>query len=219
MRENYSQIQAWIGLSEGGYVNHPHDPGGATDRGITQATFDAWNRLNGKPQRAVRGISKAEAEEIIAHQYLDKVQADKLPSGLDYAVADYAVNSGPARAAKDLQRELGVTADGVIGVHTLAAVKEAEVTKLVLGLCQRRMRFLRSLRTWKHFGKGWARRVMGDLPGVQTGDTGVADRAFRMAHGVQIIPAPKVAAPGKAPENAPLSFWAFLLSLITGGRK
>jgi lysozyme family protein len=219
MRENYSQIQAWIGLSEGGYVNHPHDPGRATDRGITQATFDAWNRMHGKPRRAVRGISKAEAEEIIAHQYLDKVQADKLPSGLDYAVADYAVNSGPSRAAKDLQRELGVTADGVIGVQTLAAVKEVEVTELILGLCQRRMRFLRSLKTWKHFGKGWSRRVMGDQPGVQTGDNGVADRALRMVHGVQVIRPPKVSGPGKATEDTPRSFWAVLLALFTGGRK
>jgi len=198
MLYNYRQIQDWIGLSEGGYVNHPRDPGGATNRGITQRTYDAWRRMHGRPPRNVRGITKEEAEKIIEFQYLNVVRCDALPSGLDYAMADYAVNSGPAHAARELQRVLGVAVDGVIGAHTLAAVQAQNTQEIIIKLCQRRMKFLRSLRHWKTFGKGWERRVMGDLPGVQTGDIGVADRAVRMARMAQNIPAPKQAVPGKA---------------------
>ncbi len=215
MRSNYPQIQDWIGLSEGGYVNHPEDPGGATDRGITQRTYDAWNDRMGRRRRPVRGISKAEAERIIEFQYLDAVRADALPSGLDYAVADYAVNSGPGRAVKDLQRVLGVRVDGVIGLQTLAAVQAANTQEVIVALCQRRMSFLKSLRTWRVFGKGWTRRVVGDLPGVQTGDIGVIDRAVRMARDTdQSIPAPKQAAPGKADESA-VRLVARILEFIT----
>lgn len=201
MRENYPQIQEWIGLSEGGYVNNKHDPGGATDRGITQKTYDAWNRRLGRPLKSVRGISKAEAEQIIEFQYMDAVRADDLPSGLDYAVSDYSVNSGPGRAVKDLQRVLGVKADGVIGVHTLAAVEARDTQDLIVALCRRRMSFLKQLKHWSAFGKGWTRRVMGDQPGVQSGDIGVIDRAVRMTRANASIPAPKRAAPGKAEEG------------------
>ncbi|EEX09638.1 secretion activator protein [Ruegeria lacuscaerulensis ITI-1157] len=214
MRSNYPQIQDWIGLSEGGYVNHPEDPGGATDRGITQRTYDAWNDRLGRPRRTVRGISKAEAEKIIEFQYLDAVRADVLPSGLDYAMGDYAVNSGPAKAAMDLQRVLGVRVDGVIGLQTLAAVQAANTQDVIVKLCQRRMSFLKSLRTWRVFGKGWTRRVMGDLPGVQTGDIGVIDRAVRMAReSGQPIPAPKQSAPGKA-EPGTERLFALILQFI-----
>ncbi|MBT3139987.1 hypothetical protein KL867_02895 [Ruegeria litorea] len=203
MRTNYPQIQAWVGLSEGGYVNHPRDPGGATDRGITQRTFDAWNRKQGKPKRAVRGISKHVAEQIIEFQYLDAVRAADLPAGLDYAMADYAVNSGPGRAAKDLQRTLGVAADGVIGVQTLAAGAKADNADLIQRLCQRRMRFLRGLKHWNTFKGGWTRRVMGDQPGVQIRDIGVIDRAVQLARDASAIPAPVAVTPGKALEPLP----------------
>lgn len=213
MRENYSQILGWIGLSEGGYVDHPDDPGGATDRGITQRTFDAWNKRQGKPKRSVRGISKTEADRIVEFQYLDAVRADVLPSGLDYAVSDYAVNSGPGRAVKDLQRVLGVQVDGIIGLHTLEAVENANTLEVIKDLCERRMTFLRGLRHWKTFGDGWTRRVMGDLPGAQTGDIGVIDRSWRMARGRNAIQAPKKAAPGKG-VRTDKGLWALIQSII-----
>ncbi|WP_409201431.1 putative peptidoglycan-binding domain-containing protein [Leisingera sp. M658] len=121
--------------------------------------------MNGLQLRPVRGISRELADEILAVQYLDAVRAEDLPSGLDYAVADYSVNSGPAKAVRDLQRELGVSADGVIGVQTLAAVSQADIPDLIVRLCRRRMRFLHSLKTWGTFGGGWGRRVMGNQDG------------------------------------------------------
>ncbi len=134
---------------------HPRDPGGATDRGVTQRTFDAWNLKQGKPKRPVRWITKHVVEQINEFQYLDAVRAADLPAGLDYAMADYAVNSGPGRAAKDLQRTLGVQVDGVIGVQTLAAVTKADTAGLIQHLCKRRMRFLGGLKHWDTFKGGW----------------------------------------------------------------
>ena len=173
-----------IGMSEGGYVNHPKDPGGATDRGITQRTYDAWNRAHGKSLRSVRGISKNEADAILVDQYFRPVRFNELADGLDYAMGDYSTNSGPAQANKDLQRALrfsGRDVDGVFGLMTLAAARERDTVELIQELCQRRMSFLRGLRTFKTFGKGWTTRVMGNRDGYQAGDVGVIDRAVDLA--------------------------------------
>lgn len=204
MRQNKAQVLQWIGLSEGGYVNLKEDPGGATDRGITQATYDAWNRARGRPRKPVRGISKAEAEEIIVAQYMTPVRFDDLPAGLDYAVADFAVNSGPARAVKELQRVLGfqgAAMDGIMGQKTLAAIDTADLADLIVAYCARRMAYLRGLATFKTFGKGWTSRVMGRTDGAQDGDIGVIDRAVRLARGAGDIPPPVVVAPAKANED------------------
>jgi lysozyme family protein len=190
MRENYPLILKWAGLSEGGYINHPSDPGGATDRGITQRTFDAWNRRHGLPKRSVRGISKVE--------YLDAVRADELPSGVDYAVADYSINSGPSQAVKDLQRVVGVKADGQIGPQTMAAVDAMDAAKIVVELCQRRLAFMKRLKHWPMFETGWKIRVMGKRDGVQTDDIGVIDRGVKLARGAKNIPEPSPVGQAKA---------------------
>lgn len=176
MKHNTDRVLAWIGLSEGGYVNHPRDPGGATDRGITQRTYDAWNRQHGRKTKPVRGISKTEAEDILVAQYLTPVKFNDLPDGLDYAVADWSVNSGPARAAKELQKLIGVTADGIIGSQTLAAVDRQNITALIHKYCDRRLAFLKSLKTWPTFGKGWSTRV-----------SQVRSRAAQMASGGAVV--------------------------------
>lgn len=207
MKQNFNRVMSWVGLSEGGYVNHPDDPGGATDRGITQRTFDDWNQTHGYPVRPVRGISKQTAERILAEQYFAPVWFDRLPSGLDYAMADYAVNSGPARAVKEMQSILGVTVDGVMGVQTLSAIKAHDAVDLILNLCRARMRFLRTLSHWPTFEDGWKKRVMGKEEGAQADDIGVIDRAVLLAGQIENIPAPTVKwdgpvgeASGRAPE-------------------
>lgn len=144
---------------EGGFSNHRDDPGGATNFGVTQATFDAWLKRQGKPARSVRTITDTEVAAIYKRQYWDAISGDDLPSGLDYAVFDYAVNSGPGRAVKDLQRVLGVKVDGALGVNTLNAIRGKSVARLIADLCDTRMRFLKSLKHWSTFGKGWTRRV------------------------------------------------------------
>lgn len=203
MKNNFESVMKWVGTSEGGYVNHPRDPGGATDRGITQRTYDAWQDSQRQPRRPVKGIGKGTAEAILKQQYFDTVSFDELPSGLDYAVVDYAINSGPGKAVKELQQIVGVTADGVMGLLTLAAIGRRDTTKLIIALCEQRMRFLRRLATWSTFGRGWTTRVMGKEPGVQSGDIGVIDRAVRLGNGQTNIPAPTVQETAKAPPPAP----------------
>jgi lysozyme family protein len=163
MKANFKPSLAAVLVHEGGFSNHPKDPGGATMKGVTQRVYDAWRRTNGKDQQSVARISDAEIETIYYQQYWLAVRADNLPSGLDYAVFDYAVNSGPSRAIKHLQEVLGVTADGIMGNVTIARASEPETKEKIRALCDRRMKFLRGLPTWDTFGKGWSRRVDGVL--------------------------------------------------------
>lgn len=159
MRENISIALRHVLQHEGGYVNHPKDPGGATNMGVTQRVYDAYREREGQPKRSVRAITAEEVADIYKRQYWDAIRGDDLPSGLDYALFDYAVNSGPRRAAQDIQRELGVAVDGIIGQVTLAGIAREDVYGLIERLCARRMRFLRGLKHWKTFGNGWTRRV------------------------------------------------------------
>lgn len=180
---------------EGGYVNNPKDPGGVTNRGITQKVYDAYRKSKNLANRTVKLLEAGEIFEIYDRQYWDLAKCDDLPAGVDYCVFDYSVNSGVSRAIKDLQRTLNqnanvfgisgqIAVDGVIGVGTLAAVKhacEANEIVLIADYCDRRMTFLRQLRTYSTFGKGWKRRVMGDIDGYSVGDSGVVDYAVKMA--------------------------------------
>jgi len=146
-------------VHEGGFSNHPKDPGGATNKGVTQAVYDAYRARGGQPKRSVRSITAAEVEAIYRREYWDKVKADQLPAGVDYCVFDFAVNSGVSRAARYLQRAVGVAQDGKIGPVTLAAVARVSPPSLIDRICNERMAFLRGLKTFATFGKGWTRRV------------------------------------------------------------
>lgn len=171
---SFAQALKLVLVHEGGYVNHPADPGGATMKGVTQGVYDAYRGGKGQAPRGVRQISNAEVEDIYRRQYWVAIRGDELAAGVDYAVFDYAVNSGPGKAVKDLQRALGVRVDGVIGIGTLQALTAADDARLIGDLCDRRLKFLKSLRTWKTFGVGWARRVAGVRQaalGMVRGDT------------------------------------------------
>lgn len=148
---------------EGGYVNEPQDRGGATNKGITFRVYDAYRSRNGLPTRDVRQIEAAEVSAIYRFQYWDAVKGDELPPGLDYVLFDGAVNSGPSQSIKWLQRALGnVVVDGQMGQATLSAVAEHnDIPKLIHAVCDRRMAFLRALRTFPRFGQGWTSRVNG----------------------------------------------------------
>jgi lysozyme family protein len=147
--------------SEGGYVNHPRDPGGATKYGVTAATLGAWRKLGRKATPTeVAGLALAEARAILDGQYAQPIRYADLPAPIDYCVFDEAVNAGPVRAARTLQACLGVPADGHIGIETLAALNAVDDrATLVRKLCARRLGFLRALPTWLSFGRGWRNRV------------------------------------------------------------
>lgn len=157
--ENFDRALQLVLASEGGYVDDPRDPGGPTNRGVTQGVYDAWRRLKGLPPRGVRYAAPREISDIYRRQYWAAVRGDDLPAGVDYAVFDEAVNSGPVRAIRDLQAALGVTADGHLGIVTLGAATRAGAAAVVQRLCDRRLSLLRRLRGWSVFGRGWANRV------------------------------------------------------------
>lgn len=165
MRYNEANVLKLTTNNEGGYSNHPKDPGGPTNHGITLNTLKAWR--HGAPTTAadVKALTLAQANEIYEHMYWRPIWGDQLPAGLDYSVCDFGVNSGPSRAVKELQGLLpGVAIDGLMGIKTINAIKAFDVEELIKGLNARRMAFLKKLRTWKTFGRGWTYRVTGVDP-------------------------------------------------------
>lgn len=165
MNTNFAEALRLVLRHEGGYSNHPLDKGGATNLGITIGTAKRYGvDMDGDNDTDIADIQKltvAAASKIYRGEYWAKVNGDLLPSGLDYAVFDFAVNSGVSRAARYLQATLGVTQDGAIGPATLKAIEGKNVADLINQLCDRRMVFLRALDTWPTFGKGWTTRVAG----------------------------------------------------------
>lgn len=157
--ENFASSLRRVLVHEGGYSNDAGDPGGATMWGITHIDYDAYRRLKRVPPQDVRLMTTAERDEIYRKKYWSGGRCDELPSGVDYCLFDGAVNSGVAQSVKWLQRALEVKADGHIGDQTLLAAEQADPRELVHSMCEQRRAFLRSLRTFSRFGKGWIRRV------------------------------------------------------------
>lgn len=144
---------------EGGYTNHPSDPGGPTNWGIT--IHDA-RRYWKKDASAgdVRAMPRSVACDIYRSKYWDAQRCDALPAGLDYIMFDYGVNSGVGRSGKVLRRVCGMRADAsAVTDEVLAEVRKRNPEKIIVAMCDERLRFLQSLRTWRVFGKGWGRRV------------------------------------------------------------
>lgn len=207
MQANYARALALVLQFEGGWSNNPKDPGGATMKGVTQAVYSAFRRAIGKLAVSVRGISDDELSAIYRKQYADAIHFDELPSGVDLATFDPAVNSGPVRAIKWLQASAGVVADGHLGMLTLAAVAKAQPVALINGICDRRLGFMHSLRIWSTFGKGWGARV---------------EKVRSVARVMALAAAPQTAASpiAKAPAPVPIGaraatvaaspFWHFL---------
>lgn len=139
---------------EGGFVDHPADPGGATMWGVTERVAMA-NGYTG----SMRALPVELAKAIYRREYWDAVRADEMPDAVRYALFDGAVNSGVSQSAKWLQRALGVTADGAIGPKTIAAAKAANGDRLKSAMLGARLQFMTDLATWPAFGKGWARRI------------------------------------------------------------
>ena len=203
MESNFQKALKLVLVHEGGFVNHPRDPGGATNKGVTIETYRRYVKPNGTVAD-LKAITAAQIATVYRNQYWNKCNCDKLPSGLDYAVFDFSVNSGPARAAKYLQAVLGVAEDGVIGSGTIDAIKN--VRAAITGLCAKRMTFLRSLKTWDTFGKGWTSRV-----------TSVRADALAMVGAPavpQAIPAPVAPTTPTAKPSAWAAFFAAIMALF-----
>jgi lysozyme family protein len=158
MKENFDEALKAILHHEGGYVDHPKDPGGRTNLGCTQRVWEEWV---GHPvdEKAMRALTPELVAPLYKAKYWDKIKGDELPNGVDYIVFDAAINSGPGRAAKWLQQTVGAVPDGAIGAGTLAKVAAMPAADIVEKYQETRLQFLQSLPTWDTFGKGWGRRV------------------------------------------------------------
>lgn len=158
MKSNFEDSLARVLASEGGFVNHPKDPGGMTNLGCTKAV---WEAFVGHPvsEADMRALTPEMVAPLYRRKYWDAVCGDQLPKGLDYAVFDAAINSGPGRAVKWLQEVAGTSVDGSIGPKTLSAVNAFSPLEIIAQYNDRRLQFLESLPTWPTFGKGWGNRV------------------------------------------------------------
>lgn len=159
----FDRALAKVLVHEGGYVNDPRDPGGATKEGVTQRVYDDYRRGLDKKTQPVKQMTAGERDSIYRMRYWSLVKGDSLPAGVSYVVFDGAVNSGVSQSIKWLQRALGnIAVDGLIGPSTLLAVKDHHNhQKLIDDICNRRLAFLKALKTWKVFGRGWTSRVEG----------------------------------------------------------
>lgn len=159
MEASYDDALARLFAHEGGYGHHPSDPGGPTKYGITLADYAAFKRRK-VTAGDVKAMPLGDAKAIYRDKYWSALRCSELPAGLDYAVFDYGVNSGIGRAARVLRRLLSLP-DGkaIVTDEVIAAATARDSAALVNALCDERLRFLKSLRTWPVFGKGWGRRV------------------------------------------------------------
>jgi lysozyme family protein len=169
MNGNFEQCLALVLRNENGFVNNPKDPGGMTNLGVTKKTWESWVGHE-VDEETMRELRPEDVAPLYKEKYWDAVSGDVLPAGLDYAVFDCAVNSGPQRAIKILQKTLELTEDGVLGPMTLKSAQEADPRTLATTYCENRLTFLQSLPTYSTFGGGWSRRVMA-----------VESEAFKMA--------------------------------------
>ena len=155
---NFTEALEHVLKHEGGFVNHPSDPGGMTNLGVTRAVWEEWVGRESS-EKEMRSLTPEIVAPLYKQKYWDRVKADDLPSGVNYAVFDAGVNSGAGRAAKWLQEAVGAVADGAIGPNTIAKVKAHDADALVNAYCDNRLNFLTGLKTFDTFGRGWTRRV------------------------------------------------------------
>ena len=158
MKDNWEKCFALVLKNEGGYVDNPADPGGATNLGCTKAV---WEQYVGHSvtKDDIKALTPNDVMPLYKAKYWDTIKGDDLPEGVDYAVFDFAINSGPSRAAKTLQSVLSTNPDGQIGHATLRALETSNPREVATAVCEARLAFLQSLPTYGTFGKGWSRRV------------------------------------------------------------
>jgi lysozyme family protein len=139
---------------EGGYVNDARDPGGETKFGIAKRSY---------PSVDIKGLTRDAAKAIYKRDFWDRVQGDALPRQFAFQALDAAVNHGIGNAVRWMQRAVGAADDGVIGPVTLGKVQRFEAADLVLLFNAERLEFYAKLQNFDAFGRGWTRRVAGNL--------------------------------------------------------
>ena len=164
MKENYDHCLGLILHHEGGYVNHPKDPGGETNKGVTKRVYENWCIEQDLFQKDMKDLKISDVAPIYKQNYWDRCKCDSLPDGVDLCVFDFGVNAGTGRGARFLQKCVGAVADGAIGPNTLRQVDEwvntfKSTEDLITDYSDRRRNYYKRLKTFSTFGKGWLRRV------------------------------------------------------------
>ena len=158
MIENFTRSLALVLKSEGHFVNHPSDPGGMTNLGVTKKAWEAWVK-HPVDEAEMRSLTPEIVAPFYKTRYWDACKCDQLPLGVDYAVFDFAVNAGVGRASKTMQTALGTAADGIVGPATIGVATNADPDHFLEKFSQAKEQFYRNLPTFCHFGRGWLRRV------------------------------------------------------------
>lgn len=162
MADNFSRSLKIVLAHEGGYVNHPSDPGGITNLGITKKVMESWVGRSVTEQE-MRSLTVEQVRPIYLERYWNRLGCDLLPAGLDLVVFDFGVNAGTRRSARMLQNIVGATADGDIGDVTRSLLEQYATTNgvssVIRQFSQDRRDYYRSLGTFPVFGRGWLRRT------------------------------------------------------------
>jgi lysozyme family protein len=158
MTKNFRDCLELVLKHEGGFVNHPKDPGGMTNLGVTKKVWEDWIGHEAD-EKAMRALTPAIVAPMYEMKYWRTSYCEKLPRGLSLLVFSMAVNAGAGRSVKLLQDAIGVVADGVIGPNTMAKINEANVEVLIDKFSEARTSFYKGLKTFPVFGKGWLSRT------------------------------------------------------------
>ena len=158
MTGNFKECLALVLKSEGGFVNHPSDPGGMTNLGVTKRVWEEYTGHEAD-EKTMRGLTPEKVAPLYEQRYWRPTYCEVLPRGLDLLIFSMGINAGTGRCVKLLQSSIGCVADGVIGPRTMELIKSANVADLIRKYSEARREYYRSLKNFPVFGKGWLARV------------------------------------------------------------
>jgi lysozyme family protein len=139
---------------EGGYVNDPKDPGGETKYGISKRSY---------PMEDIPNMSLERAKFLYKRDFWGTAGCDVVPEALRFHLFDFAVNSGPKTAIKELQTAVGTFPDGIIGPKTLGAISSMDLRLLIIRFSLNRLEFMTERKNWPDHGRGWTRRMIANM--------------------------------------------------------
>ena len=156
MINNFQECLDLVLKAEGGWVNHPSDPGGETNLGVTKKV---WEEYIGHTVESLKKLTKEDVAPLYELKYWRPCYGEVLPRGLDFVVFSMGVNAGPGRSVKLLQSSIGCVPDGVIGPATRGLISDSNSATLIAKFSESRREYYRSLKNFSIFGKGWLNRV------------------------------------------------------------
>jgi lysozyme family protein len=155
-QSNFQECLDLVLKSEGGWVNHPSDPGGETNLGVTKRV---WEEYVGHPVESLKKLTKEDVAPLYELKYWRPCYGEVLPRGLDFLCFSFGINAGCGRSVKLLQQSLGLVSDGVIGPRVMQKLRESNITDVIKGFSESRREYYKSLKNFPIFGKGWISRT------------------------------------------------------------